>query len=167
MQNEKPPETTPHSGRATSPQNWAAKKSCYGQTLIDECSIIDHPSRLKGLQLASDATPPQTASRPPKSHPTPDQKAKEKSKRDRNCTPIPPGNPRGSTPDHPIYPTHPPHPSTNRQPHRQASRNTPKVINENSPSALNHLDDFRYTSTLAEMFMAKQVRLTITTTLHI
>ena len=96
MQNEKPPETTPHSGRATSPQNWAAKKSCYGQTLIDECSIIDRPSRLEDLQLAPDATPPQTAPRPPKSHPIPDQKAKAKSKRDRNCTPISLGIPRAA-----------------------------------------------------------------------
>ena len=75
MQNEKLPETTPHPGRATSPQNWAAKKSCYGQTLIDECSIIDHPSRLEDLQHTPDATPPQTAPLPQKSHPTPDQKS--------------------------------------------------------------------------------------------
>ena len=67
MQNEKPPETTPHPGRATSPQNWAAKKSCYGQTLIDECSITDHPSRLEDPQLAPGQTPPQTDPRSPKS----------------------------------------------------------------------------------------------------
>ena len=66
MQNKKPPETTPHPGRATSPQNWAAKKSCYGQTLIDECSIIDRPSRLEDLQLALGATSPQTAPPSPK-----------------------------------------------------------------------------------------------------
>ena len=96
MQNKKPPETTPHPGRATSPQNWAAKKSCYGQTLIDECSIINRPSRLEDLQLALGATPPQTAPHPLKSHPTPDHKAKAKSKKDRNCTPIPLGIPRAA-----------------------------------------------------------------------
>ena len=38
-----------HVGRVTSLQSWVAKKSCHGQTLINECSIIDYPSNFEGL----------------------------------------------------------------------------------------------------------------------
>ena len=121
MQNEKPPETTPHPGQATSPQRWAAIKSCYGQNLIDSCSIIDSPPRLEDLKLAPGATPPQTDPRPPKSHPTPDQKAKTKSKRDRNCTPIYLGIPRAAHWTTPYAPhTHHIPPQTDTHTGRQA-----------------------------------------------
>ena len=33
-------------------KNWAAKKSCHGQTPINECSISDYPSNFEGLFLA-------------------------------------------------------------------------------------------------------------------
>ena len=29
-----------------------AKKSCHGETLINECSIFDYPSNFEGLELA-------------------------------------------------------------------------------------------------------------------
>ena len=38
-----------HVGRVTSPQSWVAKRSCDGQTLINECSISDYPSNFEGL----------------------------------------------------------------------------------------------------------------------
>ena len=31
---------------------WVAKKSCHGQTLINECSISDYPSNFEDLYLA-------------------------------------------------------------------------------------------------------------------
>ena len=49
MQNKKPFEIILHVGRVTSLQNWVAKKSCLGQTLINECSISDYPSNFEGL----------------------------------------------------------------------------------------------------------------------
>ena len=30
-------------------QSWVAKKSCHGQTLMNECSISDYPSKFEGL----------------------------------------------------------------------------------------------------------------------
>ena len=33
-----------HAGRVTSLQSWVAKKSCHGQTLMNECYISDYPS---------------------------------------------------------------------------------------------------------------------------
>ena len=33
----------------TSLQSLVAKKSCHGQTLINECSISDYPSNFEGL----------------------------------------------------------------------------------------------------------------------
>ena len=36
-----------HIGRVTSLQNWLAKKSCHGQTLINACSISDYPSNFE------------------------------------------------------------------------------------------------------------------------
>ena len=42
MRNKKPFEIILHVGRITSLQSWVAKKSCHGQTLINECSIFDH-----------------------------------------------------------------------------------------------------------------------------
>ena len=39
MQNKKPFEIILHVGRVTSLQSWMAKKSCHGQTFINECSI--------------------------------------------------------------------------------------------------------------------------------
>ena len=104
MQKEKPPETTPHPGRATSPQSWAAIKSCYGQNLIGECSIIDRPSRLEDLQLAPGATPPQTDPRPPMSHPLLTRKPKRKAKE----TEIAPQSPWESQGQH-TGPPHMPH----------------------------------------------------------
>ena len=47
--NKKPFEIILHVGRATSLQRWVAKKSCHGQTLINECSISDYPSNFEGL----------------------------------------------------------------------------------------------------------------------
>ena len=38
-----------HAGRVTSLQSWAAKKSCHGQTLTNECSISDYPSNFEGF----------------------------------------------------------------------------------------------------------------------
>ena len=54
MQNKKPFEIMLHVERVTSLQSWMAKKSCLGQTLINECStgISDYPSTFEGLQLA-------------------------------------------------------------------------------------------------------------------
>ena len=49
MQIEKPFEIILHVGRVASLQSGVAKKSCRGQTLINECSIFDHPSNFKGL----------------------------------------------------------------------------------------------------------------------
>ena len=45
----KPFEIILHVGRVTSLQSWLAKKSCHGQTLINECSISDYPSNFEGL----------------------------------------------------------------------------------------------------------------------
>ena len=44
MQNKKLFEITLHVGRVTSLRSWVAKKSCHGQTLINECSISDYLS---------------------------------------------------------------------------------------------------------------------------
>ena len=44
-----PFEITLHVGRVTSLQSWVAKKSCDGQTLINECSIFAYPSNFEGL----------------------------------------------------------------------------------------------------------------------
>ena len=49
MQNKKLFEIILHEGRVTSIQSWVAKKSCHGQTLINECSIFDYPSNFEGL----------------------------------------------------------------------------------------------------------------------
>ena len=38
-----------HVGRVTSLQSWVYKKSCHGQTLINECSVSDYPSTFEGL----------------------------------------------------------------------------------------------------------------------
>ena len=40
MQNKKRFEIILHVGRLTSLQSWVAKKSCHGQTLINECFIL-------------------------------------------------------------------------------------------------------------------------------
>ena len=45
MQNKKPFEIILHVWRVTSLQSWVAKKSCHGQTLINECFIFDYPSK--------------------------------------------------------------------------------------------------------------------------
>ena len=103
MHNKKPPEIAPHAGRATNPQSRAAKKSCHGQTPINECYIFDHPSNFKSPQPAPHAISSQTGPRHalPRSHiPSPNQKAKARSNRNRIRTPTPP-NPKGRTPDHP------------------------------------------------------------------
>ena len=47
--NKKPFEIILNVGRVTSLQSWVAKKSCDGQTLINECSISDYPSNFEGL----------------------------------------------------------------------------------------------------------------------
>ena len=52
MQNKKPFEITLHVGRVTSFQSWVAKKSCQGQTLINECSIFDYLPILKACNPA-------------------------------------------------------------------------------------------------------------------
>ena len=44
MQNKNLFEIILHVGRVTSFQIWVAKKSCHGQTLINECSIFHYPS---------------------------------------------------------------------------------------------------------------------------
>ena len=49
MQNKKQFEIILHVGRVKSLQSWVAKKSCHGQTLINECSISDYPSNFEGL----------------------------------------------------------------------------------------------------------------------
>ena len=49
MQSKKPFETMLYVGRVTSLQSWVAKESCYGQTLINECSISDYPSNFEGI----------------------------------------------------------------------------------------------------------------------
>ena len=41
---QKPFEIIFYVGRVTSLQSWVVKKSCHGQTLINECSISDYPS---------------------------------------------------------------------------------------------------------------------------
>ena len=45
MQNKKPFEIILHVWRVTSLQSWVAKKSCHGQTLINQCFIFDYPSK--------------------------------------------------------------------------------------------------------------------------
>ena len=49
MQNKKPFEIILYVGQVTSLQSWVAKKSCHGQTLINECSTFDYPSKFEGL----------------------------------------------------------------------------------------------------------------------
>ena len=49
MQNKNPMEVILHVGLVISLQSWVAKKSCHGQTLINECSIFDYPSSFEGL----------------------------------------------------------------------------------------------------------------------
>ena len=48
MQNKSPFEITLHAGGVTSLQSWVGKKSCHGQTLINECSISDYHSNFEG-----------------------------------------------------------------------------------------------------------------------
>ena len=43
MQNKKPFKMILHVGRVTSLQSWVAKKSCHGQTVINECFVSDYP----------------------------------------------------------------------------------------------------------------------------
>ena len=50
MQNKKPFEIILHVVRVTSLQSWVAKKSCHGQTIINECSISDYPSTFEDLK---------------------------------------------------------------------------------------------------------------------
>ena len=38
-----------HVGQAVILQSSVAKKSCHGQTFINECSISDYPSNFEGL----------------------------------------------------------------------------------------------------------------------
>ena len=45
----KPFEIILHVERATSLQSWVAKKSCNGQTLMNDCPISDYPSKFEGL----------------------------------------------------------------------------------------------------------------------
>ena len=47
MQNKKSFEIILHAARVRSLQSWMAKKSCHGQTLINECSISDYPSNFE------------------------------------------------------------------------------------------------------------------------
>ena len=90
-------------GRVTSLQSWVAKKSCHGQTLINECSIFDYPTRptcnilfktvfcfafLRSYIFISD------------------QKVKAKSNRNKNCIFHFLGNPKGRTLDHIFYASH-------------------------------------------------------------
>ena len=49
MQNKKLFEIILHVGQAAIFQSWVAKKSCCGQTFINECSITDYPSNFEGL----------------------------------------------------------------------------------------------------------------------
>ena len=49
MQNKKLFEIILHVGRVTSLQSWVAKKSCHGQTLINEYYISDYPFNFEGL----------------------------------------------------------------------------------------------------------------------
>ena len=49
MQNKKPLKIILYVGRVTSLQSWVAKKSCHGQTRINEYSISDYPSNFEGL----------------------------------------------------------------------------------------------------------------------
>ena len=49
MQNKKSFEIILHPGRVTSIRSWMAKKSCHGQTLINQCSISDYPFNFEGL----------------------------------------------------------------------------------------------------------------------
>ena len=91
-----------------------AKKSCHSQTPINKCSIFDHPSNFKGLQPIPHAISPQMAPHhaPPRSHiPSPNQKAKAESNKNRDHTRIP----RAAHETTPQCPTHPPQrpPQTN------------------------------------------------------
>ena len=47
IQNKKPFEIILHVGRVTSLRSWVAKKSCHGQTLLNECSISDYHSNFE------------------------------------------------------------------------------------------------------------------------
>ena len=47
MKHKKSFEIIVYVGRVTSLQRWMAKKSCHGQTLIEEYSISDYPSNFK------------------------------------------------------------------------------------------------------------------------
>ena len=49
MQNKKPFEILLNVERVTSLQSWVAKKSCHGQTPINECFIADYPSNFDDL----------------------------------------------------------------------------------------------------------------------
>ena len=47
MQNKKPFEIILHVRQGTSLQSWVAKKSCHGETLMNECFIFDYPSNFE------------------------------------------------------------------------------------------------------------------------
>ena len=49
MKNKKRFEITLQVERVTSLQSWVAKKSCHGQTLINECSISDYLFDFEGF----------------------------------------------------------------------------------------------------------------------
>ena len=49
MQSKNPFEIILNVGRVTSLQSWVAKKSCHGQTLMNEFSIFDYPPNFEGL----------------------------------------------------------------------------------------------------------------------
>ena len=88
MQNKKPFEIVLHVGRVTSLRSWVAKKSCHGQTLINECSISDYPSNFEDLQLTQHPILFQTVFRFAFLGSyifISDQTVKTKSNRNRNC----------------------------------------------------------------------------------
>ena len=52
MQNKKTVSNNTVCRASYKPSKLVAKKSCHGQTLINECSISDYPYNFEGLQLA-------------------------------------------------------------------------------------------------------------------
>ena len=96
MQNKELVEIILHVGRVTSLQSCVAKKSCHGQTLINECSIFDYPSNFESLLHAILFQTVFCFAFLRSYIFISDQKVKAKSNRNRNCIFSPPWESQGS-----------------------------------------------------------------------
>ena len=93
------------------------KKSCHGQTPINECSTFDHPSNLKGPQPIPHAISPQMAphhTHPEAISPAPTKKPRQNATETETAPPSP-GIQRAAHQTTPQCPAHPPQcpPQTN------------------------------------------------------